>query len=137
MENDAELLRAARTDSGAFRALYDRYAEPMRRSHLARKRDPETALDADAAGHRPGVLGGPAGRRLPLRPHEADREPRGRRPEGNGRADRRRHQARQRRLPCARLGRRTWQCYIGRAAVEQKIIGPGFLGEYAPSPGVG
>jgi hypothetical protein len=32
---------------------------------------------------------------------------------------------------------RTWQCYIGRAAVEQKIIGPGFLGEYAPSPGVG
>lgn len=32
---------------------------------------------------------------------------------------------------------RTWQCYIGPAAVEQKIIGPGFLGEYAPSPGVG
>ena len=32
---------------------------------------------------------------------------------------------------------RTWQCYIGRAAVDQKIIGAGFLGEYAPSPGVG
>ena len=32
---------------------------------------------------------------------------------------------------------RTWQCYIGRAAVDQKIIGPGFLGEYAPRPGVG
>jgi hypothetical protein len=32
---------------------------------------------------------------------------------------------------------REWRCYIGRAAVEQKIIGPGFLGEYAPSPGVG
>lgn len=32
---------------------------------------------------------------------------------------------------------RTWQCYIGQAAVEQKIIGAGFLGEYAPSPGVG
>jgi hypothetical protein len=31
----------------------------------------------------------------------------------------------------------TWQCYIGRAAVDQKIIGAGFLGEYAPSPGVG
>jgi hypothetical protein len=30
-----------------------------------------------------------------------------------------------------------WQCYIGEAAVEQQIIGPGFLGEYAPSPGVG
>jgi hypothetical protein len=32
---------------------------------------------------------------------------------------------------------REWQCYIGRAAVEQQIIGAGFLGEYAPSPGVG
>jgi hypothetical protein len=32
---------------------------------------------------------------------------------------------------------RTWRCYIGQAAVEQKIIGPGFLGEYAPAPGVG
>ncbi len=32
---------------------------------------------------------------------------------------------------------RTWRCYIGQAAVDQQIIGPGFLGEYAPSPGVG
>ena len=32
---------------------------------------------------------------------------------------------------------REWECYIGRAAVDQKIIGAGFLGEYAPSPGVG
>ena len=30
-----------------------------------------------------------------------------------------------------------WQCYVGRAAVEQRIIGAGFLGEYAPSPGRG
>ena len=30
-----------------------------------------------------------------------------------------------------------WQCYIGQAAVDQKIIGPQFLGEFAPSPGVG
>jgi hypothetical protein len=30
-----------------------------------------------------------------------------------------------------------WQCYIGQAAVEQRIVGPGFLGEYAPSPGRG
>jgi hypothetical protein len=30
-----------------------------------------------------------------------------------------------------------WECYIGRTAVEQRIIGAGFLGEYAPSPGVG
>jgi hypothetical protein len=32
---------------------------------------------------------------------------------------------------------REWRCYIGQAAVEQQIIGPDFLGEYAPSPGVG
>jgi hypothetical protein len=32
---------------------------------------------------------------------------------------------------------RRWQCYIGQAAVDQRIIGPDFLGEYAPSPGVG
>jgi hypothetical protein len=32
---------------------------------------------------------------------------------------------------------REWQCYIGQAAVDQKIIGAGFLGEYAPAPGVG
>ncbi len=32
---------------------------------------------------------------------------------------------------------REWRCYIGQAAVEQQIIGPGFLGEFAPAPGVG
>jgi hypothetical protein len=32
---------------------------------------------------------------------------------------------------------RHWRCYIGQAAVDQQIIGPDFLGEYAPSPGVG
>ena len=30
-----------------------------------------------------------------------------------------------------------WQCYIGQAAVDQKIIGAGFLGEFAPGPGRG
>jgi len=30
-----------------------------------------------------------------------------------------------------------WRCYIGREAVRQDIIGPGFLGQYAPSPGRG
>jgi hypothetical protein len=30
-----------------------------------------------------------------------------------------------------------WQCYVGQAAVEQRIVSAGFLGEYAPSPGVG
>jgi hypothetical protein len=30
-----------------------------------------------------------------------------------------------------------WECYLGQAAVDQKIIGQSFLGELAPSPGVG
>ncbi len=30
-----------------------------------------------------------------------------------------------------------WECYIGEAAVTQSIISQGFLGQYAPSPGVG
>jgi hypothetical protein len=30
-----------------------------------------------------------------------------------------------------------WRCYIGEEAVRQQIIGPDFLGEYAPTPGVG
>jgi hypothetical protein len=31
----------------------------------------------------------------------------------------------------------TWECYLGEEAVRQQIIGAGFLGEYAPSPGHG
>jgi hypothetical protein len=40
---------------------------------------------------------------------------------------------------CRSLARdgREWQCYIGQAAVDQKIIAQSFLGEYAPTPGVG
>jgi hypothetical protein len=30
-----------------------------------------------------------------------------------------------------------WECYIGEAAVTQSIISQGFLGAYAPAPGVG
>jgi hypothetical protein len=30
-----------------------------------------------------------------------------------------------------------WECYLGRAAVDQRIIGKGFLGQYAPEPGHG
>jgi hypothetical protein len=30
-----------------------------------------------------------------------------------------------------------WECYIGQVAIDQQIIGPGLLGQYAPSPGVG
>jgi hypothetical protein len=32
---------------------------------------------------------------------------------------------------------RAWQCYIGRAAVDQLIVSADFLGEYMPTPGVG
>ena len=32
---------------------------------------------------------------------------------------------------------REWECYLGQAAVDQKIIDAGFLGAYAPGPGVG
>jgi hypothetical protein len=32
---------------------------------------------------------------------------------------------------------REWECYLGDAAVDQKIIGPDLLGEYAPAPGRG
>ncbi|HLW96742.1 MAG TPA: hypothetical protein VKS25_15305 [Solirubrobacteraceae bacterium] len=31
----------------------------------------------------------------------------------------------------------SWECYIGQAAVSQNIISEGFLGQYAPGPGVG
>lgn len=31
----------------------------------------------------------------------------------------------------------SWECYLGQAAVDQKIIGAAFLGEFAPSPGQG
>jgi hypothetical protein len=32
---------------------------------------------------------------------------------------------------------RVWECYIGQAAVDQKIVSADFLGAYAPQPGVG
>jgi hypothetical protein len=32
---------------------------------------------------------------------------------------------------------REWECYIGEAAVKQRIVSGDFLGEYAPTPGVG
>jgi hypothetical protein len=31
----------------------------------------------------------------------------------------------------------TWECYLGQEAVDQQIIGQSFLGQFAPSPGVG
>jgi hypothetical protein len=40
---------------------------------------------------------------------------------------------------CRSLDRdgRTWQCYVGQAAVDQKIIGPQLLGEHSSGPGAG
>jgi RNA polymerase sigma factor (sigma-70 family) len=48
MNTDAELIRAARSDSGAFRELYDRYAERVYRFHLGRTRDADAAHDLTA-----------------------------------------------------------------------------------------
>ena len=43
MTSDAALLAAARSDPGAFRELYDRYAEPILGFHLRRCRDEDAA----------------------------------------------------------------------------------------------
>ncbi len=48
MTTDAELIRVARSDSGAFRKLYDRYAERVYRFHLARSRNADAAHDLTA-----------------------------------------------------------------------------------------
>jgi hypothetical protein len=32
---------------------------------------------------------------------------------------------------------RTWDCYLGQAAVEHEIIGPDLLGQYLPEPAAG
>lgn len=48
MRSDAELLAAARTDAGAFRELYERYAERVYGYHLRRSRDPHAAHDLTA-----------------------------------------------------------------------------------------
>jgi DNA-directed RNA polymerase specialized sigma24 family protein len=45
---DAHLLRAARDDAGAFRALYDRYAARIHRFHLSRTHVAEAAHDLTA-----------------------------------------------------------------------------------------
>jgi RNA polymerase sigma factor (sigma-70 family) len=43
--SDAELLAASESDAGAFRVLYDRYAQRIHRYHVRRCRDAEAALD--------------------------------------------------------------------------------------------
>ena len=48
MRSDAELLAAARSDAGAFRELYDRYAARVYGYHLRRSHDPHAAHDLTA-----------------------------------------------------------------------------------------
>ena len=45
---DAALIAAARTDAGAFRELYERYAEPLHAFHLRRTADADAAYDLTA-----------------------------------------------------------------------------------------
>jgi len=48
MKSDADIVRAARTDAGAFRELYERYAEQVHGYHLRRTRDSHAAHDLTA-----------------------------------------------------------------------------------------
>ena len=48
MRSDAELLVAARSDAGAFRELYERYAARIYGYHLRRSQDPDAAHDLTA-----------------------------------------------------------------------------------------
>jgi RNA polymerase sigma factor (sigma-70 family) len=48
MTTDADLIHAARSDSRAFRELYERYAERVHRFHLGRTRDADAAHDLTA-----------------------------------------------------------------------------------------
>src|SRR5919199_1372115 len=45
---DAALLLAARTDAGAFRELYERYADQLHGFHLRRTSDADAAYDLTA-----------------------------------------------------------------------------------------
>ncbi len=47
-KSDAELLRAARDDAGAFREVYDRHADRIHRFQLARTGDADAAHDLTA-----------------------------------------------------------------------------------------
>ncbi len=48
MKSDATLLREARSHPGAFRELYERYADGVHRFHLRRTRDTDAAHDLTA-----------------------------------------------------------------------------------------
>src|SRR4051794_40641133 len=48
MRTDAELMRAARTDAGAFREIYDRYADGVYGFVFRRTGDPDAAHDLTA-----------------------------------------------------------------------------------------
>ena len=86
--------------------------------------------------HRPDVHGREAGRRVPLRPGQAAL------PEVSdwkgtveSTVDATKHvNGGCRALQSDGLA---WECYLGQAAVDQQIVGQGFLGQYAPEPGHG
>ena len=108
-----------------------------------RRRGAEPARrDASAGRHRPDLHRRHEGRRVPLRARQGAGV-RGDRPRATrtGRARSSRASTRRKHVNggCRSLANdgREWQCYIGQAAVDQKIISQGFLGEYAPAPGVG
>jgi RNA polymerase sigma-70 factor (ECF subfamily) len=48
VKTDADLLAAARTDAGAFRELYERYADRVHGYHRRRSRDDDAAYDLTA-----------------------------------------------------------------------------------------
>src|SRR3954453_10151197 len=48
MKSDATLLREARSEPGAFRELYERYADGVHGFHLRRTRDADAAHDLTA-----------------------------------------------------------------------------------------
>jgi hypothetical protein len=95
----------ARTDSGAFRELYDRYADRALGYHWTIDRAPANPEIADLKGTVEPTV-------------DATKHVNGG-------------------CRSLRSDGREWQCYIGRAAVQQQIIGAGVLGEYAPAPAVG
>jgi hypothetical protein len=118
MTTDAALLAAARSDPGAFRELYDRYAARVLGYHLRR-----TCDDGDVEYHctidRAPTGSGVADLKGTVEPTvDASKHVNGG-------------------CRSLRSDGREWEYYIGRAAVAQQIIGAGFLGEYAPSPGQG
>ena len=125
MRSDAALIAAARTDAGAFRELYDRYAERVLGYHLRRSRDEDAAHELTAETFAQAWLARArfrdecVGTKGTVEPTvDASKHVNGG-------------------CRSLRSDGREWACYIGEEAVRQQIMGPDFLGDYAPAPGVG